>query len=372
MMETKPPYRVVVWGPGIVGTALIREILKKDELELVGVLAYSPSKDGRDAGELVGMRSAGVTATTDQEMIVGLDADVVLFCPNVSTPCDLDAEATNMICRLLEAGKNVVTPIGYWYPAYQGQAYVDKLEAACHKGGTSIHSTGVNPGWLNERIVVGLTGACTSISSIKVQEFNNNAKIESLDMMQAIGYGLPEGSKPWIENVGDRGYGETVALTCHLLGVTIDRIKSEKSYIIAPRDYELKALTVPKGTIAGLVYKYIAIVDNKPFFTLEEIWYIDPATCPEPIEGDNGDFYSITIEGAPVSVRAKFELMASAVDNLRFREGDNTLPAYYATAVPLIQAIPIVCGAEAGIVYPYTFAHFVPDLRDFTSPLISA
>jgi hypothetical protein len=362
-------FRLIVWGPGIVGSALIREILQKPELELVGVLAYSPHKNGQDVGESLGMTKVGVRMTTDQEAIIAMPADCVLYCPRVSASCEIDSEATNTLCRLLESGKNVITSIGYWHPAHQGQGYVDKLENACRKGGTSLHSTGVNPGWLNERLVVALTGACTSITSIKVQEFSDNSDIDSIDMMRAIGYGLPQGSKPWIENVGDRGYGETVALTCQLLGVKIDRIVSEKQYMIAKRDYQLKALVVPEGTIAGLIYKYIAMVGDRPFMTLEEIWYVDPETCPEPIDGR--DYYTIVIEGKPTSVKARFELQASIVDDLRFRPGDHTLPAYYATAVPMIQAIPIVCGARPGIVYPHTFAHFVPDLRDFKSSLIA-
>jgi 4-hydroxy-tetrahydrodipicolinate reductase len=157
---------------------------------------------------------------------------------------------------------------------------VDKLEQACRNGGSSLHSTGVNPGWLNERVVVALTAVCTKISSIKVQEFSDNSRIESADMMRAIGYGMPEGSHPWIENVGDRGYGETLALTCHVLGVDIDSVISEKSYMIAKKDYELPAVTVPAGTIAGAILRYHAMKEGKPFFTLEEIWYIDPELCP--------------------------------------------------------------------------------------------
>lgn len=42
-----------------------------------------------------------------------------------------------------------------------------------------------------------------------------------------------------------------------------------------------------------------------------------------------------------------------------------TLPAYYATAIPMIQTIPVTVAAKPGILYPDVFAHYVPDLRDF-------
>ena len=48
------PYRVVVWGPGYTGSQALREIARRPELRLVGCLAYSPAKVGRDAMELIG------------------------------------------------------------------------------------------------------------------------------------------------------------------------------------------------------------------------------------------------------------------------------------------------------------------------------
>ena len=81
-------------------------------------------------------------------------------------------------------------------------------------------------------------------------------------------------------------------------------------------------------------------------------------------------YYDIKIEGEPVSVKGQFQLMASVEENLERRPGDNTLPAYYATAIPVLQAIPIVCGAKPGIVYANSFANYTPDLRALRSPLI--
>lgn len=364
----RPPYRVIVWGPGIVGNAVLREVIRKPELELAGVLAYSAEKDGLDVGEYLGQSAVGVRITCDQDSIIDLDADVVIFCPNMSTEVDLDSEATNTVCHLLESGKSVVTPIGWWYPPYQSEALSEKLEAACQKGGSCLHSTGVNPGWLYERIITTLTGASTTIKHIHVQELSDNSHIESADMMTGLGYGQALSNTPWIENVGDRGYHETLALTCHILGVKLDHIESEKKYFVAREDIDLIPMKVPRGTRAGVNFLYHAIVDGRKFITLEEIWYVDERDLPEGLQ--RGDYYNIKIEGEPVSVKGQFQLMASVEENLERREGDNTLPAYYATAIPLIQAIPIVCGATPGIVYANAFAHYTPDLRNFKSPLL--
>lgn len=364
----KPAYRCIVWGPGTVGSAALREIIRKPELELVGVLAYNPEKNGKDAGEYLGMAPVGVKITTDQEKIIRTDADVVVFTPNMSTKVDLDSEATNIVCRILESGKNVVTSIGWWYPPFTSQALADKLENACKKGGTCMHASGVNPGWLYERIIATLTGASTSIKYIKVQECSDTSQTQSADMCYGLGYGQNLSEKPWVENVGDRGYSETLALTCHILGEKLERIESEKKYFVAREDIQMKPLTIKKGTRSGVNLLYHAIVKGRRFITLEEIWYNDPRDLPEGLMP--GDAYNITIEGEPVSVKGRFELLASAEKNLHFLEGDRTSSAYYATAVPLIQTIPIVCGAKPGIVYANNFANYCSDLREFKSPLI--
>ena len=76
----RKPYRVIVWGPGAVGLACIRELLSRPEFELVGVLAYSPGKSGIDVGELINHKPVGVKVTTDKEAIVAMDADAVVWC----------------------------------------------------------------------------------------------------------------------------------------------------------------------------------------------------------------------------------------------------------------------------------------------------
>ena len=93
-MERSKPYKVILWGPGYTGSQALREIARRPELELVGCLAYSAAKAGRDAMELVGEPPCGVQVTTDKDAVYGLDADVVLvshdgdFVDQVSALCD--------------------------------------------------------------------------------------------------------------------------------------------------------------------------------------------------------------------------------------------------------------------------------------------
>jgi hypothetical protein len=99
-------YRVIQWATGGVGCAAIQGIVNHPELDLVGCWVHSRSKEGRDAGELAGIAPLGVSATRDVDALLALDAD----CVSYTATGDLrPAEAIDDICRILEAGKNVVS-----------------------------------------------------------------------------------------------------------------------------------------------------------------------------------------------------------------------------------------------------------------------
>jgi hypothetical protein len=51
--------RVIVWGTGNVGLHALRSVISHPGFELAGVIVHSESTNGRDAGELAGIREVG-------------------------------------------------------------------------------------------------------------------------------------------------------------------------------------------------------------------------------------------------------------------------------------------------------------------------
>ena len=51
--------RVIVWGTGFVGKAVLHSLIGHPEYEIVGVIVNDPAKDGRDLGDLLGTQSLG-------------------------------------------------------------------------------------------------------------------------------------------------------------------------------------------------------------------------------------------------------------------------------------------------------------------------
>src|SRR3990172_5954105 len=136
------PYKVIVWAPGYLGSAVIKEVLTRPEFELVGVLAYSESKNGMDVGDMLGIGPVGVIMTTDQQEIFNMKADCVIFC---GTNMMDDSPRNKEVVSLLESGKNVVAAPNYHFPQLRGAAFVKLLDDACRAGGVSLYGTGINP-----------------------------------------------------------------------------------------------------------------------------------------------------------------------------------------------------------------------------------
>ncbi|SHT40815.1 Putative dihydropicolinate reductase [Mycobacteroides abscessus subsp. abscessus] len=67
-------YPVIVWGTGVVGKLVIRELLDHPVFELAAVLVHDPAKDGVDVGTLVGSHPTGLAATTDIDAALGTEA----------------------------------------------------------------------------------------------------------------------------------------------------------------------------------------------------------------------------------------------------------------------------------------------------------
>ena len=111
--------KVIQWATGGVGRAAIEGIIAHPDLELVGCWVHSEDKAGRDVGTICGLEPIGVTASNDIDALVAMAADCVMYSPIIADP--------SLVCRLLASGKNVVTPLNWFYP---GQRDVADLEQA--------------------------------------------------------------------------------------------------------------------------------------------------------------------------------------------------------------------------------------------------
>ncbi|TSE01608.1 hypothetical protein FOS14_03495 [Skermania sp. ID1734] len=290
--------RVVVWGPGEVGSAVARAVHSRDDMALVGMKVFSPHKHGRDAGELIGLDPIGVPATTSKTDILALDADCVIVTPRPqSIPEGLDDD----VIAILESGKNVVSTASYhnvampnWLNQAQSptarlrelsqargaarndaekwtlraarlltavkpmdpitdavignrvdkrfppRATTQRLMAACRAGNVTLHGTGAHPTFMVERLALRMARLMPGVRHVRF--------IEALDFssspdgmwggLNALGFGqLTKNIDEtfFLAKAGDFYYGDLTGNVGHaLFGAGTSDIRVQRSLRAIP------------------------------------------------------------------------------------------------------------------------------------------
>jgi 2,4-diaminopentanoate dehydrogenase len=358
------PMRVLVWGPGGLGSVAIREMSMLSEFQLVGVRCYSESKHGVDAGTLIGMKPLGVKATCKAAEALAIDCDVILYTARDLSTFHTDDE----ILQLLEAGKRVVTALPYHYMhVTRPREYVARVEETCRRTGAVFHATGVNPDLVGERLLLSLTGLCNDVQSVKMQE-NWDVSFLEPETFRVCCYGQSvevARQSPVVRAISGNFVKQGLMAFAETMGITYERITEENDYPVAARDFTHGSLEVKKGTVSCITTRMCGYVKGKdqPMMTVEVNWAITQDSFPPGVEKVQG--WVLTIEGRP-SVRTVIDIKSDFATGERFIvPGDTRTEAgYHAVVATLLKAVPKVMKAEPGILKPLgTPIHWLPDLR---------
>lgn len=369
---TTAPLRVVVWGPGGLGSICIREIARMKEFQLVGVLCYGEEKHGKDAGELAGIEPLGVTATTDVDEVLAIESDCILHV----TRDHGDYSSVAEIERILLAGRNVITVHPYHHLEHMDKTTAppgtaERILAAAAKGGATFHATGIHPEFVCDRISSALTGICTDVQSIKVDE-NADVSFISYEHASLLGFGnTPEYAA---ENSPSAVFGANYCLQnlhglADTLGVTLAKVGEEHEYAAVAVDLDLPNIFIKTGTVGRLTHRYHGYrseTEPQPFVTIEVNWMMGRSEHVLPAHADPDDTYTISIEGHP-SVRAGIDLRKSLTTNeiLMIEDDPNSDPVYYVTIATVLLAVPSVVAAPPGALrIPTPPLHWSADVRE--------
>jgi 4-hydroxy-tetrahydrodipicolinate reductase len=279
MAETGSKLRVVQWATGYVGAHTLKKVIEHPNLDLVGLYVFSESKAGKDAGELCGLPPTGVKATRDIDAIIALKPDCVLYMQEGVNYDD--------ICRLLEAGINVVTTRAeFHYGAKLDPAIRERVEAACRKGNSSIHATGSSPGFITEALPIVLASIQQRVDAIEINEYANMVDGCSPFMLfETMGYGKPPAT--FDENrlgMVHNGFRQSLLLLGDALGKPIDDIVAKAETACATKPIDVPGEgggTIEPGTLAAERVTLTAMHQGKPFITFRANWY-----CSMDIDAD--------------------------------------------------------------------------------------
>lgn len=351
--------RVAQWGTGDVGRRAMRGVLRHPRLQLVGALVYDEGKIGKDAGEVCGEPPAGVLCTVDRNEILGLKPDCVIYTPRATGPAASRAglsvaEVLDDVVPLLEGGANIVTTVTDFHAGGHPRlgAGLDRLKAACERGGSSIFATGSDPGFALEQLPFTFLALQREIRSISILEYGDMSRRPSPHMLfEQVGFGKPMSSfipEARSEHLID-GYGQPLAALARAAGFEVDEIVARGEAAAAKNDTELLAGRIEAGTIGAQRYFMSVISGGKQVVKLEQYMYVTAAVEPDWGIGKSG--WRVIVDGdAPFDVRAEFPVPTEQIGQY--------VPAYNANLA--VNSIPYVCAAAPGFVTSEQMPPIVP------------
>jgi len=332
-------HRVIQWSTGNVGRYALRAIIGHPALEIAGLWVHSEKKAGRDAGELCGVAPVGVAATNDADALLESDADCVVY----TATADLRImEAVEDVCRILRAGKNVVSSsiVPLVHPDGLGPEVRRKVQEAAVAGGSSFLTSGIDPGFANDVLPLVLSGLCERWDEIRVQEIVNYATYNQPEVVfGTMGFGQPLDAQPILLVPGalEMAWGGTIRLLAQGLGLALDRIEAWHERVPAPESFDVPIGHVEVGTMAALRFEVRGIVDGHPRLVVEHVTRLRDDLAPDWPKSDGG--YRVIISGVP-----RMEVSLDMADE----HGDHAVGGVVLTATRLINAIPAVCDAPPG------------------------
>ncbi|MGK5552339.1 NAD(P)H-dependent amine dehydrogenase family protein [Actinomadura kijaniata] len=351
-------YRVGQWATGNVGRQALRAIIEHPDLELAGLVVSDPAKVGRDAGELSGVgRRTGIRATADPAALIAARPDVISYCAvgtagrrEVATG-NRPADAVDDLCRVLEAGIDVVSSalIPLVHPGSADPGTVRRLRAACAAGRSSMLTTGLDPGFMNDVLPVLLTGLCLSVRTVRVSEVMCYGRWDKPEaIVGKFGFGAPLDHVPPILRPGVLSlmWGPAVRLIAERLDVALDDVTEEYELCPAPETFAIPAGTIAEGTSAGLRFRVAGIAGGRPAIVVEHVTRLREDLAPHwpaPPFGQAGG-YRVEIDGEP----------PWRMDIANPGAADPTVPGTLATALRLVNAVPAVAAAPPGLHTPFT------------------
>jgi hypothetical protein len=340
-------YRVVQWATGNVGTRSLRTLIEHPHYSLVGLYVYSEAKAGCDAGELCGLPAIGIKATRSVDEIVALKADCVVYMPQ---EIDID-----VLCRLLESGSNIVTTrTEFHHPGRVDAAVRERLEAACARGGTSLHSTGSSPGFITEAVPLALLSIQRRLDVLHIHEYADCSSRNSPEMLfQIMGFGQapnPQAEAGRVHYLREE-FGPSLQVVAEAVGLSFDSIEAKGAVALARNTVKIAAGVVEAGTVAALRTTVSGMRNGKALLTFTANWFIS-----YDIDADwklRGDGWQVEVEGdCPLDMHLYFTVPAE-------RKAATT-PGY--TAHRAVNAVPYVCAAAPGIRTSVELPQIVTDL----------
>lgn len=306
----------VVMGLGDIGQAIARAALARPDLQLVGVV--DPAFAGRLLADVLGAPAPGLEVARDpRAAFAAARGGVVLHATGSRFEVVLPE-----LEQAVRAGLSVISTCEELaWPWLRNELAADALDALCEANNVAVLGTGVNPGFVLDRLPAFLsqaTGPVRHVRAVRVVD----AALRRAALQRKIGAGMSEErfhDAAERGEVGHVGLAESAALVATGCGLPIDEVEEEIVPLVAEEDADA-AVPVRRGQVAGLSQVARVFADGREVVRLELTIAIGAADPHDAVELDADPPVRLRIEGGiagDVATAATVVNAASAVTELR-------------------------------------------------------
>jgi 2,4-diaminopentanoate dehydrogenase len=245
-MNPIQPITVAQYGIGPIGAEIARLLLTKPWIKVTGAVDIDPAKIGKDLGEVIGLgRETGVIVTAELQG----KPDVVCH----STGSRLREVAAQLV-SLVERGSHVVSTCEELSFPLDTEIR-EQLQQAARAANVGILGTGVNPGFVMDKLPLTITSVCQEVKSVEIIRIQN-ASTRREPLQRKVGAGMSTDEFHAAVGAGrikHMGLRESLMMVGRGLGVEFDSVSDEViEPIVAERTITTKYLTVAPGQVAGV------------------------------------------------------------------------------------------------------------------------
>jgi 4-hydroxy-tetrahydrodipicolinate reductase len=283
------PLRVVQVGLGPIGCEIARLAASRPGLECVGAVDPKPGIAGRDLGTLLGRDPLGIVVEKEIAPAIERTKPDVVFHSTASFLADVAKE----LLESLRTGSSVISTCEELaYPFHRHPELAKTLDRAASVAGGVLLGTGVNPGFVMDKLVATLMGACRTVEHVTVRRVVD-ASTRREPLQRKVGAGLSQEAFEAIAGTGRLGHVGLVESAQMLADVLTLPAAREVTESVRPKlarqPIATEYLRVEAGQVAGIEHDVAVLAQGRERILLELRMYVG-ATEP-------GD--TIAIEGAP-------------------------------------------------------------------------
>ena len=319
----KKKIRVIQYGIGPIGASIARLMREKQAIEIIGAIDTDPEKVGRDLGEVTGATDApwGVKISADAREVLEQAADVVIHSTSSSLPKVMD-----QLLACLEAESCIVSTCEELaYPLRTYPELAANLDKAAKDWGVALVGTGVNPGFVMDKLLITLAAVSQRVEHAKALRVVDASK-RRLPLQKKIGAGMTQEefqSQVKAGVIKHVGLPESVAMIADSLNLPVDEITETIQPKIATERVQTEYLIVEAGQAAGVHQIARGVGAGKELVYLELQMYVG---AKEPAD-------TLALKGHP-----NIGLVIPGGTH-----GD------VATASVVVNSIPVILDAPAGL-----------------------